>query len=774
MSGGGGPTTPVGIAPPPPPVPSRPRPRNIYDYDSDISSDNSILGDLVRRRRAARRVRRPESAVVTNKGSIANTWRGSQAQFSRLQHFLTVSHRLAQHGSWFLKYWLMQLPTAAIAFPILEVEHIGVALTMLNDPGYAPKAQKLVAIRASMMAHMTQYQGLMAYVHPHARSSGIQNSINFIAQSMLANVAVNIKMHFADNIWRYINLRLHVCDFGRLIGRLRGRTLQFGGRTLDVPTTRAYYRRINMVKVLAMCPYEFYALDPANMDQLSRLEFDVLNEVWGILPPRTLTPDFWQDDKTVDLDAASFPLEYVESYIKLARLFETHGLPLFNALPLRDSHSQSYVTIDSKLLRNAILRKPHLPIKTMAAKTAVWSHCFNLNHSSFHRRGRNAGTHCFDGTVQTDGVDDQGSAQRKGLIKAMYVDHPPNLCRLHDAACNPNVHIMIIDPNVRDRLYMREYQRPDPSDPNANEVRTRPSKKNITLRYTLPQLRKERYLKKFRDCRELLHQTHRDELEECYDDGEFNTMKLMSIRRTMMSEDNLINKMRTTFGNHLMVVMGDWSSSTGGKHKRWHDPQKVTGFRKLFKKHYIPCFLMDKFRTSSFCPTCYSKLESNIVPHRLLASPWQAASGVMVPVHGLLGCRLCARGYRKYKYWNRDMVAVLNLDLKLQGLLKGSGSPALNTLKDTYFRPFPFLMPSHYKTILAFRPPRVYQPTQAARALQTPQASLSSAPHLQLKPLPQRYYARATEIRANRWVAIGGTPVNASATSSSAASKPKA
>ncbi|KAJ3148470.1 hypothetical protein HDU89_004802 [Geranomyces variabilis] len=83
-------------------------------------------------------------------------------------------------------------------------------------------------------------------------------------------------------------------------------------------------------------------------------------------------------------------------------------------------------------------------------------------------------------------------------------------------------------------------------------------------------------------------------------------------------------------------------------------------------------------------------------------------------------------------------------------------------------------MPSHYKTILAFRPPRVYQPTQAARALQTPQASLSSAPHLQLKPLPQRYYARPTEIRANRWVAIGGTPVNASATSSSAASKPKA
>ncbi|KAI8592428.1 hypothetical protein BDZ88DRAFT_283567 [Geranomyces variabilis] len=429
-----------------------------------------------------------------------------------------------------------------------------------------------------------------------------------------------------------------------------------------------------------MCPYKFYALDSADMDRLSDLEFAVLNEVWGILPPHTLTPDFWQTDNTVDLDAATSPLAYLESYIKLARLFETHAFPLFNALPLRDIHSQSYVTIDSTLLKNAILQMPHLPIKTPLDKQAVWGRCFDLNHLSFHQRGRNAGTHRFDGTVQTDGVGLSVLLKAKHATRAGPPPHKPKMTK----ACRKALIKAI---------------------PHASR------RKNITLRYPLPQLRKERYLRKFRDRRELLRrvtmtagggsimnlewqapskktmnvanfaqwitwqETHCGDLEECYDDGEFNTMKLTSIRRTMMSEDNLINKMRKTFGRHLMVVMGDWSSSTGGKHKRWHEPQKVANFRKLLKKHHIPCFLMDEFHTSSFCPTCCFHLDRNIVPCRLSPRPWQAAMGTMVIVHGLLGCRFCAHGYRKYKYWNRDMVAVLNMDLKLQALLNGSSCP---------------------------------------------------------------------------------------------------
>ncbi|KAJ3156550.1 hypothetical protein HDU89_004332 [Geranomyces variabilis] len=84
---------------------------------------------------------------------------------------------------------------------------------------------------------------------------------------------------------------------------------------------------------------------------------------------------------------------------------------------------------------------------------------------------------------------------------------------------------------------------------------------------------------------------------------------------------------------------------------------------------------MDEFHTSSFCPACCFRLDRNIVPRRLLPRPWQAAVGTMVIVHGLLGCRFCAHGYRKYKYWNRDVVAVLNMDLKLQALLNGSSYP---------------------------------------------------------------------------------------------------
>ncbi|KAI8590115.1 hypothetical protein BDZ88DRAFT_473229 [Geranomyces variabilis] len=49
---------------------------------------------------------------------------------------------------------------------------------------------------------------------------------------------------------------------------------------------------------------------------------------------------------------------FVRESTSLERLFQIHRLPLFNALPLRDSHSQSYVTIVGSLsFRNAVKKK---------------------------------------------------------------------------------------------------------------------------------------------------------------------------------------------------------------------------------------------------------------------------------------------------------------------------------------------------------------------------------------------------------------------------------
>ncbi|TPX59704.1 hypothetical protein PhCBS80983_g02325 [Powellomyces hirtus] len=390
--------------------------------------------------------------------------------------------------------------------------------------------------------------------------------------------------------------------------------------------------------------------------ELTQLEFEVLQEVWALLPDRAF--NLWtgagnrESDVNVDMDVVIYPKRYVLAYLNLARRFEARGFPLFNALPLRRRHIQAYTTIDTKLLRDVVLLKLHRKLSLKGQHHRLWGECFNLSHSAFHQRGRTVnqlrgqakssvpvrGMHQFDGTISTDGTgisvmlksplaSKAGSggprkrmtkAMRKTELRRMYIDHPANLTRLQQAdAAGSRRQIILIDPNNRDLLFMKEMHQPSvqgagacrtmryTSSQRANDTRERRTRRHqLFLRsrpapyppgFVGPQQRIEHIERESPSYATMNVNSFQDWLtwradvdpllSEFYAGASlrksenWSLMKLNAFRLRQRSEDLLIQRMRAYFSPKLMVVLGDWQSEAGARHKKFHAPTKVAGFR---------------------------------------------------------------------------------------------------------------------------------------------------------------------------------------------------
>ncbi|KAI8589810.1 hypothetical protein BDZ88DRAFT_451761 [Geranomyces variabilis] len=166
-------------------------------------------------------------------------------------------------------------------------------------------------------------------------------------------------------------------------------------------------------------------------------------------------------------------------------------------------------------------------------------------------------------------------------------------------------------------------------------------------------------------------------------------------RNRLISDARFIARIKAEFNvSKIVVVLGDGGET---KTKKGQIGSMTYGLRRLFDRHGIPYFLLNEFRTSSYCPDCHEKVEHHF-RERLNAKPWRAAVGHRAWVNGLLGCTseecttVVAGGVRQprpnfqpdphlqklVKYWNRDDLACRNMCYIVLHLLAG------------YFRPPPF------------------------------------------------------------------------------------
>jgi hypothetical protein len=300
----------------------------------------------------------------------------------------------------------------------------------------------------------------------------------------------------------------------------------------------------------------------------------------------------------------------------------------------------------------------------------------------------------FDGSITTDGTSvsvylkhpdaprrstRKSKATLEAEVKRTYIEN--NLPALQMAT-----NVVVIDPNKRDLLYCQD------------------SNHQIGLRYTANQRAKESGARLYRRRREELKRangidqlestipTHKtmDEQSFCvylsvraalslhrqpfYDLPIHNKYKWKTFINTQRSESRLIRKMHETYGNDFTVVLGDWSDA--GRTAKFQTSSKTKGWRTVFQRNRIPCYLIDEFRTSSRCPLCHGAVEKNF-KRRPSSRPWQRVQGKSEYVHGLLGCnnRQCIQQRWTRRYWNRDRLSTCNMLQIVESMLLGGGRP---------------------------------------------------------------------------------------------------
>ncbi|KAJ3177236.1 hypothetical protein HDU85_005947 [Gaertneriomyces sp. JEL0708] len=607
----------------------------------------------------------------------------------KIKDFIRTAGNLAQHTTFFLKYWLAHYDTTCYNadFPSITNKHVWMAFQLLNKGPVMLRSEESWRIQEELWPFVDGYCAIFAFQHPHLRYD--QQIAHYIGDSILTNIKVNVQEHFVQMYHRYINMRLALKQNAGII-----KALPDGDEQI-----RVFYERVRRFK-----EYATFQVIPTQdeCDSLPAPEWDLLQELWSLFPPQ---------DNCLQYQIVAEPLAYIGPYCGLSRLFEQHGMPLFSAIPLRRSRVQSSIRIDTLILGTHILGLVQSKIGkfTVERKEELWSQVLRLDKKVFKHR-KHLGLE-FDYSITTNGYSasihlkhptlrygykrpSRSKAALQQEVKGLYVEN--HMKELRDA---PN--IVVIDPNKRDLLFCRDIKEGLPfrytSNQRAFETKSR------MFRRELEALKREAGVQdvetaipshKSMDVASFAafvadFQANTTTLQPFYDRPVHleNRFKAYSLKQR--SESKLIRNMRKQYGKRFTVVLGDWNDA--GRTMRFQASSKTVGFRKLFTRNRISCFLLDEFRTSSRCMYCEGELIKNFAtrPH---SRPWRRAQGTTEKVHGLLGCpnpdctkqdwplrRVPKRGsdnahrLLKMKLFNRDVLSTHNMVKIVQFMLEHDG-----------------------------------------------------------------------------------------------------
>ncbi|KAI8824436.1 uncharacterized protein EV422DRAFT_320470 [Fimicolochytrium jonesii] len=500
---------------------------------------------------------------------------------------------------------------------------------LLNNPGYNGNP----VIAQELRPRVQDYCDVHGFAPIRMRNC--QQTAAYTATSIFTNLKVNVQEHFIQMLLRYVNERL---GLKQVVLHLRRAGVNRAQR-------RRYYQRFRQFTKYAT--FEEFPTEE-EFARLTRLERTVLDELWALFPPQ---------DEPLAYSLAVDAMPYLGAYCELSRLYERRGMRLFSAIPLRKSRIQSSVRIDTLILGTHILglSRSRMGKFTDERKRELWGQFINVNDKVFKHR-KKLGLK-FDGSISTNGYSatihfkkpglkyghwarKRSKAQMREEVKQLYFQH--HIAELREA---PN--IVSIDPGKRDLLFCRDIKKERPfrytSNQRAVETKSRYFQRDMRERKINAGIAEmESHIPSHKSMNIeafsafIVDHVHADPaLDEFYQDEIHvaRRFKVFSLRQK--SESKLIKNMRRLYGKHFSVILGDWSDA--GKTMRFQESSKTKGFRTLFARNGIPCYLLDEYRTSSVCPHCHGRVRKNI-QRRLSPRPWQARKGRMEFVHGLVGC----------------------------------------------------------------------------------------------------------------------------------------
>jgi hypothetical protein len=159
-----------------------------------------------------------------------------------------------------------------------------------------------------------------------------------------------------------------------------------------------------------------------------------------------------------------------------------------------------------------------------------------------------------------------------------------------------------------------------------------------------------------------------NKIEEFYTRYIFRKLKLNTFINTQKSEQLFMNTFTKTFGppKTTLIGIGDWGQY---EHRKYKEPVKGKGFRKMLRTYGYETYLIDENCTSKRCFECKTNgyncetFKSRMHPD---INREERKSRI---VHGLLMCQHCK------KVWNRDVNASLNILEIITSIVNGKERP---------------------------------------------------------------------------------------------------
>ncbi|KAJ3148131.1 hypothetical protein HDU89_004978 [Geranomyces variabilis] len=434
---------------------------------------------------AERARRSPPSNYVCVKAHFGSIIHDNKAgEVARLQIYLRHVHLITQRASWIMKLWYANMPHPQRA-QILTDNDVKHLLDALN---YGEITRGGI-FQATLHNYDTNVENLTAVSQgPGCGRIYLQNTIAYTAISLVTNLEVNVSINFMKKLRQYVERRFRIKAILREFNHVTDKRIR---KFLCKGLRRRFNRLWRLITNLDVLPSEdeLPVFEPA----FEATFFDIWGEILCILPA---------DPKSLEVNlayaVACEPAKYVGAYCALSRLWQAGQFPaLFSAIPVRTSHVQLYIPIDTKTLLGVILRRPiSEPHSTHEQKLRYWNMLCDVNHKSFQDRGN----YKFSGTIITDGVGVSvrhvdmtkvtmttkgrpmmpkprkvSKAAQRAAVDKLYIDTPENAAAIRDRILHPdlNAPVVLCDPNIRDMLYLKEY-----------------GTDNI-MRYTLSQQKKE-------------------------------------------------------------------------------------------------------------------------------------------------------------------------------------------------------------------------------------------------------------------------------------------
>lgn len=155
-----------------------------------------------------------------------------------------------------------------------------------------------------------------------------------------------------------------------------------------------------------------------------------------------------------------------------------------------------------------------------------------------------------------------------------------------------------------------------------------------------------------------------NKIEEFYQKYIFRKLKFNKYANTLKSEQKFMTIFKKKYGSpdRVMIGIGDWEQD---EHRKFKEPTKGSGIRKMLRTYGYSVYLINESCTSKRCFSCKNN-EHNCETFRSRIHPDKNREvRKSRTVHGLLMCQHCK------KIWNRDVNSSLNIMEIIQSILKG-------------------------------------------------------------------------------------------------------